>query len=72
MDWLLYPSLSHLVIFLFSIVIVRSFSRRHFSALSSIPGPFTASISRAWRIKEVYLGHVEETELKLHETHGMC
>ncbi|KEF58699.1 uncharacterized protein A1O9_06625 [Exophiala aquamarina CBS 119918] len=62
--------LGYLLALLFSILTVRSIKRRYFSALYAIPGPFTASITRAWRLKEVYYGHVEKTELKLHEVHG--
>jgi hypothetical protein len=64
-------SLTYLFAFLLGTLVVRSIARRYFSALASVPGPFTASITRAWRIKEVYSGHVEETELRLHEVHGM-
>ena len=64
-------SLTYLLAFLLSTLVVRLIARRYFSALASVPGPFIASITRAWRIKEVYFGHVEETELRLHEVHGM-
>lgn len=63
-------SLGYLVALFAGMIIIRSIKRRYCSALSSIPGPFTASITRAWRLKEVYYGHVEKTELGLHETHG--
>lgn len=71
MDLLLSTKPGYLVVFVFIVLIVRSIKRRYFSALYAIPGPFAASITRAWRLKEVYYGHVEETELKLHELHGM-
>lgn len=70
MDLLVSKNPGYLIALVFGLLIVRSIKRRYFSALSSIPGPFAASLTRAWRIKEVYYGHVEETELKLHEEHG--
>lgn len=71
MDLLSSIGLGYLVALCFGILIVRSVKRRYLSALHTIPGPFAASITRAWRIKEVYYGHVEKTELNLHELHGM-
>ena len=59
-----------LVLIVVVVLFVRSIKRRYFSTLSSIPGPFIASFTRTWRIKEVYSGHVEETELRLHQVHG--
>lgn len=71
MDLFSLGSLGFLVAFFSGMLTIRSIKRRYFSALSAIPGPFTASITRAWRLKEVYYGHVEKTELGLHKTHGM-
>lgn len=59
-----------LLLFVCSLV-VRFVSRRYLSTLSSIPGPFVASFTRAWRIKEVYFGQVEKVELRLHEAYGI-
>jgi hypothetical protein len=70
-DLLFSGGLMYLLAFLLGTLVVRSIARRYFSALATVPGPFTASITRAWRIKEVYAGNVEETELRLHEVHGM-
>ncbi len=80
-EWMLSPSLqhaSHLVIsavevsalVFVTLFILRPIKRRYFSALYSIPGPFWASITRAWRVKEVYNGGMEKTELELHRQYG--
>ncbi|KIW12773.1 hypothetical protein PV08_07960 [Exophiala spinifera] len=63
-------NLTYVLAFFLGALAVRSVARRYFSPLASVPGPFTASITRAWRVKEVYFGHVEETELRLHDVHG--
>ncbi|KEF53868.1 uncharacterized protein A1O9_10270 [Exophiala aquamarina CBS 119918] len=54
----------------FAFLLARCIKRRYFSKLYSIPGPFTASITRAWRVREVYNGHVEKTEIELHKKYG--
>lgn len=71
MDLLSSTSLRYLIALFVGSLIVRSIKRRYLTALRTVPGPFAASVTRAWRIKEVYYGHIEQTELKLHELHGM-
>jgi hypothetical protein len=44
--------------------------RLFLSPLSKIPGPPLAAVSRFWRLKEAYCGHVEKTELELHRKFG--
>lgn len=63
--------LEDLVALLVGLLILCSTRRRFFSGLYTIPGLRCASISRAWRIREFYNGHVEETELVLHEKYGV-
>lgn len=70
-ELLLPASIGRLTVIVLGILIARCIKRRYFTALSSIPGPFAASVTRGWRVKEVYYGHVERTELKLHELYGM-
>ncbi|KAJ9641295.1 hypothetical protein H2204_002973 [Knufia peltigerae] len=70
MDLLSSTSLRYLIVLFVGSLIVRSIKRRYLTALRTVPGPFAASVTRAWRIKEVYYGHIEQTELKLHELHG--
>lgn len=68
---LLSATIAHLMVIVLGILIARCIKRRYFTALHSIPGPLMASLTRGWRVKEVYFGHVEKTELKLHEVYGM-
>jgi hypothetical protein len=63
-------NLLYLPALVFVFLIVRSIKRRYFNGLNSIPGPWLASITRAWRVKEVYAGHTERTELELHRKYG--
>lgn len=44
--------------------------RRYFSTLSSVPGPFLASISRLWHIVRIIKGRVSQDTLELHEQYG--
>lgn len=43
---------------------------RFFHPLSKFPGPFFASISRAWIVKKTLDGDMEYTQRSLHKKHG--
>jgi hypothetical protein len=43
---------------------------RYFHPLHSIPGPFLASISRAWIVFKTMTGDMEHTQRALHKKHG--
>jgi hypothetical protein len=45
--------------------------RKYFTSLRDIPGPFLASVSSLWKIKQIIRGHTEEEMLALHMRHGM-
>lgn len=51
-------------------VVGTAVRRRYFSATSDIPGPFLASFSSLWEIREIIAGHIERTVIALHEKHG--
>lgn len=70
-DLLLSVSIGNLTVIVLAGLIVRYIKRCYFTALFDIPGPFAASVTRGWRVKEVYYGRVEKTELELHELPGM-
>jgi len=44
--------------------------RRYFHPLSKYPGPFFASITRWWLVKEIWSGKHEEHIRKLHKKYG--
>lgn len=44
--------------------------QRFFHPLSSIPGPFWASLTRLWITKHSWDGDMHRTMIALHETHG--
>lgn len=46
-------------------------SRRYFSPLSDIPGPFLASVTRLWHIATIVKGKQNIKILELHRKHGM-
>ena len=43
---------------------------RFFHPLRSVPGPFLASISRAWIVYKTAMGDMEHTQRALHRKHG--
>lgn len=43
---------------------------RYFHPLRSIPGPFIASVSRAWIVFQTMKGNMEHTQRALHKQHG--
>ena len=43
---------------------------RYFHPLRSIPGPYLASISRAWIVYKTLRGDMEHTQRALHKKHG--
>lgn len=45
---------------------------RYFHPLRSIPGPFLASISRAWIVFKTIIGDMEHTQRALHKEYGNC
>lgn len=44
--------------------------RRYLSPLSRIPGPFFASFSRFWHIRQILAGDQNTTLTRLHDQHG--
>lgn len=63
----------HLVLFLIIlnvIVVLNLFRRRYASPLRRIPGPFLASVTRGWKVKELWRGTMETTQRHLHRKYG--
>ena len=40
------------------------------SSLRGIPGPFLARFTRFWKLREIYKGSFEKTDIKLHQKYG--
>jgi hypothetical protein len=51
-------------------VVLGAVYRRYFHPLSKYPGPFMASITRWWMVKEIFSGKHEEHIRKLHKKYG--
>lgn len=64
-DWLLLGALAMLSYPPLWIVYIRTFHR-----FADIPGPFWASVSRAWLVRQVQHGDLEKTTRLLHRIHG--
>lgn len=54
-----------------SIVVLTVIRRRFFSPISSIPGPFLASITRLWHLRQVASGKQNLELIEQHDKHGM-
>jgi hypothetical protein len=65
------PSMPWSVIVLLAIIPVTWIVyQRFFHPLSSIPGPFTASLSRLWMTKHSWDGDMNTTMIALHKRYG--
>ncbi|KFZ14545.1 hypothetical protein V501_03179 [Pseudogymnoascus sp. VKM F-4519 (FW-2642)] len=53
-----------------AILILRSLLRDITSPLRDIPGPFLARYTRLWKLREIYKGAFQETNIELHRKHG--
>lgn len=54
-----------------TIIVLTVIRRRFFSPISSIPGPFWASITRAWHLRQVASGKQNLKLIEQHDKHGM-
>lgn len=63
--------LNQAVVVLVTIIVLTVIRRRFFSPIRSIPGPFWASISRLWHLKQVASGKQNLRLIEQHDKHGM-
>lgn len=63
--------LNQAVVVLVTIIVLTVIRRRFFSPIRSIPGPFWASISRLWHLKQVASGKQNLKLIEQHDKHGM-
>jgi hypothetical protein len=61
----------HVAILFVTSIFLVFLRRRYFSPVSHIPGPFLASVSRLWHLKQIYGGKQNLRLLEQHEKHGM-
>lgn len=64
---LIATQLAILIVSALSLTVIR---RLYFSPLKSIPGPFLASISRWWHLKQIVRGDQQVALAKEHEKYG--
>jgi hypothetical protein len=60
-------NITSILLLIFVIHLTRNYLK---SGVSSIPGPFLAKLSNAWRFVDVAKGHAEVTLLNLHGKYG--
>lgn len=73
MDWVLLGAgrwCSSILVLTALVLVATAVLRRYFSAISDVPGPFWASITRLWHIYYIYNGDHNTRVMKLHEKHG--
>jgi hypothetical protein len=51
-------------------LVLRSLNNKFQSGLSSIPGPIAASLTKYWRVYDVWKGKAHLTHIDLHRKHG--
>lgn len=54
-----------------TVIVLIAIRRRFFSPISSVPGPFWASITRLWHLRQVASGKQNLKLLEEHDKHGM-
>ena len=62
---------SHPFLLLTIFFIGRLLYKRYASSLRSVPGPFTASFTRLWKLRQMYKGDMEKTNIALHRKYGI-
>ncbi|EFY94948.2 cytochrome P450 [Metarhizium robertsii] len=73
MDWVLLGAgrwCSSILVLTALVLVATAVLRRYFSAISDVPGPFWASITRLWHIYYIYNGDHNTRVMELHEKHG--
>lgn len=59
-----------LIYILFALIILRLLYNKFQPGVRSIPGPFAASITKYWRLYDVWKGKAHLTAIHLHREHG--
>ncbi|KAK7942902.1 cytochrome P450 [Apiospora aurea] len=63
-------TLAHLGLFLAASLFLVSVGRRYQSPISHIPGPFLASFSRLWHLRQIWSGKQNLKLIEQHDHHG--
>ncbi|KAK8084910.1 cytochrome p450 [Apiospora hydei] len=63
-------TLAHLGLFLAAALFLVSVRRRYQSPISHIPGPFLASFSRLWHLRQIWSGKQNLKLIEQHDHHG--
>lgn len=61
---------AHPFIALLVLFIGRLMYKRYGSSLRSVPGPFTASFTRLWKLRQMFKGDMHLTNIALHRKYG--
>jgi len=61
---------SHPFLVLTALFIARLLYKRYASPLRNVPGPFAASFTRLWKLRQMYKGDMEKTNIALHRKYG--
>lgn len=61
---------AHPFIVLLGLFIGRLMYKRYGSSLRTVPGPFTASFTRLWKLRQMFKGDMHLTNIALHRKYG--
>lgn len=61
---------THFVLFIFASLFFVFLRRRFFSPISHIPGPYLASVSRLWHLKQIWSGKQNMKLVEQHDKYG--
>jgi hypothetical protein len=61
---------AHPFVTLVLLFVVRILWKRYGSDLRDVPGPFTASLTRLWKLRQMYRGDMEQSDIALHRKYG--
>ena len=50
--------------------VLRLAYKRYGTSLRSVPGPFMASFTRLWKLRQMYRGDMHLTDIALHRKYG--
>ncbi|KAJ5358370.1 uncharacterized protein N7496_010783 [Penicillium cataractarum] len=70
LQWLMNLDVQRAVALSAVALVIRVLSRKYWTSIRDIPGPFFASFSGLWRVYHLGKGHIEQEILNLHKKHG--
>jgi hypothetical protein len=61
---------AHPFLVLLTVFVGRLAYKRYGTSLRSVPGPFVASFTRLWKLRQMFRGDMHLTDIALHRKYG--